>query len=140
MSESDRLAEARRWLRYAGEDLAAADGAMVSPTMAPRHACFWAQQAAEKALKAVLVFVNVDFPRTHSLDTLRNLAPTGWHYKVEHPDLADLSEWAVDARYPDDLPDATEVDARDAVRRARAVWGSVVRDLGRHGFDTGESR
>jgi hypothetical protein len=45
-----------------------------------------------------------------------------------------LTEWAVDSRYPDDLPDATEADAQAAVRQARAVWDSVRHDFATHGL------
>lgn len=46
--------------------------------MIPRHVCWLAQQATEKALKAILVFLQIDFPRRHDLDALRNLIPDGW--------------------------------------------------------------
>ena len=46
-----------------------------SASIVPRHVCWLAQQAAEKAIKAVLVFLQIDFPRSHDLDALRNLAP-----------------------------------------------------------------
>lgn len=62
MSEVEQSIEARRWLRYAQEDLVAAEAMVGQPKMAPRHACWLAQQAAEKALKAVLVFLQIDFP------------------------------------------------------------------------------
>lgn len=85
-------------------------------------------------MKAVLVFFQIDFPRRHDLDVLRNLIPSGWHLKEEHPDLAELTEWAVEAHYPGDWLDATEEDALSAVQRARGVWQSVCRDLASHGF------
>ena len=75
MSGPDRLLETRRWLRYAREDLEAAEGMLESASILPRHVCWLAQQAAEKAIKAVLVFLQIDFPRSHDLDALRNLAP-----------------------------------------------------------------
>jgi HEPN domain-containing protein len=100
----------------------------------PRHICWLAQQAAEKAIKAMLVFLALDFPRRHDLDALRNLIPDDWQVKTEHPDLATLTEWAVEARYPGDWPDATEADARAAVEQARAVWESIQAGFLRHGF------
>lgn len=135
MSEAERQAEAQRWLRHAWEDLLAAEEAAGNSALAPRHACFLAQQSAEKALKAVLVHLGVDFPWRHDLDMLRNLVPTGWRLKQEHPDLGALTVWAVEARYPGDWPDAEETDAQDAVQQARAVWESVLRDLSSHGLD-----
>jgi HEPN domain-containing protein len=134
MSEAEHTAEVRRWLRYAQEDLIAAESLIVLQTIASRHVCWLAQQAVEKALKSVLVFLQIDFPRRHDLDALRNLIPVGWPLKEEHPDLADLTEWAVEARYPGDWPDVTEEDARSAMQQARAVGQSGCRDLSSHGF------
>jgi len=57
MSEAERIAEVQRWLRYAKEDLVAAEAVVGQQQMVPRHACWLAQQAAEKALKAILVFL-----------------------------------------------------------------------------------
>jgi HEPN domain-containing protein len=128
MSEAEHLAEVQRWLRYAQEDLIAAESLIGQRTIAPRHVCWLAQQAAETVLKAVLV-LHIDFPRRHDLDALRNPIPVNWPPKEEHPDLADLTEWAVGARYPGGWPDATEEDARSTVQQARAVWQSVCRDL-----------
>ncbi|MEW6400091.1 MAG: HEPN domain-containing protein [Bacillota bacterium] len=69
MSERDpeHLAEVRRWLTYAQEDLTAARRLAHDEDVAPRQACWLAQQAAEKALKAALCSAQVDFPRTHNL-------------------------------------------------------------------------
>jgi HEPN domain-containing protein len=135
MSESEPSQEARRWLRYAREDLEAAEALVGQPYAAPRHGCWLAQQAAEKALKAILVYLQVDFPRTHDLDRLVRLIPAGWQVPREHPDLAALTEWAVEARYPGDWPEATEADALSAAQHARAVWTSVRADLAREGFE-----
>lgn len=127
MSGTDRLEDVQRWLLYARDDLVAAQAAVGHWGAAPRLACWLAQQAAEKALKAVLIFLDIDFPRRHDLDALRNLVPHDWRLKTDHPDPSELTEWAVEARYPGDWPDATEADARTAVQQAGAVWSSVIR-------------
>jgi HEPN domain-containing protein len=121
MGDTEHLAETQRWLRYAREDLEAAEALVEQQTVVPRHICWLAQQAAEKALKAVLVFLGVEFPWRHDLDALRNLIPTDWEVKEKHPDLAELTQWAVEARYPGDWSDATEADARSAVAQAQSV-------------------
>ena len=46
---------ALRWLRLAGEDLTVARHTAADPELVLRAACTWAHQAAEKALKALLV-------------------------------------------------------------------------------------
>ncbi|NUM78675.1 HEPN domain-containing protein [candidate division KSB1 bacterium] len=135
MNEPERLALVHRWLRYAREDLLAAEAMLGQQSFWPRHACWLAQQAAEKALKAVLVYLQIDFPRRHDLDEQRNLIPEGWQVKADHPDLATLTEWAVESRYPGDWSDATEDEARVAVQQSRAVWNSVSADFTQRGID-----
>ena len=115
MNATDRFAQTARWLRYAEEDLIAAETLLGQPHVAPRHACWLAQESAEKALKAVLVFLQIAFPRAHDLDTLRNLVADDWQLKDAHPDLASLTQWVVEARYPGDWPEATATEATMAV-------------------------
>ncbi|MBM3500021.1 MAG: HEPN domain-containing protein [Armatimonadetes bacterium] len=127
MSGSDAREEAARWLRYAAEDLAAAEVAVREAAFAPRRACWLAQQAAEKAIKAALVFLQVDFPWVHDPDALRRLPPEDWRTRRDDADLAELSEWAVEARYsPSSAPDPSTDDARKAVDGSRLVYASVA--------------
>jgi len=120
--------ESQRWLAYARSDLNAADALLRDPDHYPRQVCFLAQQAAEKALKAVLVLLEVEFPFTHDLDRLREIVPSGWQVKTTFPNLYALSVWAVEARYPGDLPEVVEADARDALHTAEAVYQTVAND------------
>jgi HEPN domain-containing protein len=101
----------------------------------PRQACWLAQQGAEKALKGVLVFLQIDFPRSHDLDLLRTLLPEDWRLKTDPPDFAELSQWSVEARYPGDWPEATLPDALHAVALAQDVVRIVAEDMGRHGLN-----
>jgi HEPN domain-containing protein len=135
MSRPDHVAEARRWLRFAAEDLRAA-GILLHETQVPRrHVCWLAQQAAEKAIKAALVFLQIEFPKTHDLDALRNLVPEDWTVRQAFPDLADLTEWSVEARYPGDWPEATADDARGSLDEARRVLDLVTADLAARGVE-----
>ncbi|MCY3990242.1 MAG: HEPN domain-containing protein [Caldilineaceae bacterium] len=105
MSGPELLArEAQRWLRFAAEDLAAAQRMLADRSSAPRHVCRHAQQATERALKAAPAPEGIDFPFTHDLNALRNLLPASWSVRTEHADLAGLTEWAVQTRYPGEWP------------------------------------
>ncbi len=134
MNADEVLLEARRWWAYALEDLTAAETAPANAAYVPRHACWLAQQAAEKALKAGLIFLQIEFPFTHDLDVLRNLLPSDWSVRARHTDLAELTEWAVGARYPGDAPDPNAADARKAVEQARGLVDSLEKDLFDHDF------
>ena len=54
MSEPESGAEAREWMTYAQGDLVSAEAVLRAPDAPPRNVCYLAQQAVEKALKAVL--------------------------------------------------------------------------------------
>ena len=126
--------EALRWLRFSEEDLSVAVRLMSGAPTAPRHACWLSQQAAEKALKAALILEEVDFSFTHDLDALRNLLPDGWAVRDTHADMAELTEWAVETRYPGDWPEHTDADATRAVSQARSVHDSIVAEFERRGI------
>ena len=124
--------ESTRWLAYGRTDLDAAQSLLRDPDHYPRQVCFLAQQAAEKALKAVLVLLEIEFPFTHDLDRLREMVPTGWQVKTTFPNLYALSIWAVEARYPGDMPQVVEADARDALQTAEAIYQTIVDDWHAH--------
>ena len=121
-------------MRYALEDLDVACDE-TSVTMRPRHVCWHAQQAAEKALKAALTIERQDAPLIHDLDRLRELLPTGWAAKHDHPQLGALSRWAVTARYPGHVgrrqQDASEPDATAARELAEKLVKSIKADFDR---------
>ena len=135
MSDLDPTArEAGRWLRFSEEDLGVALRLLSGSPSAPRHACWLAQQAAEKALKGALILEGIGFPFIHDLDALRDLLPRGWPVKDAHADLAGLTQWAAEARYPRDRPEPTNADAVRAESEARSVHNSVAAEFRRRGI------
>ena len=65
----------REWLNRAGSNLALARNR--APDVYLEDLCFEAQQAAEKAVKAVLIRRGVDFPYVHDLARLLTLLEEG---------------------------------------------------------------
>jgi len=64
--------------------------------------CFHAQQAVEKALKALLTINQVDFRRTHDLEELATLvADVGLALPCAAREFRRLNPFAVDFRYDD---------------------------------------
>lgn len=63
-------------------------------------ACFHAQQAAEKYLKAFLRFKGVNFPKTHDIEELLDLCATvDEHFSDLVEESAFLTDFAVELRY-----------------------------------------
>lgn len=106
-----KLSDPTEWMRFAHDDLAAARLLLAEATLPPRLACFHAQQAAEKVFKAALVNAGLPFRKTHDLIVLAQLQPEPVRTELATVDLERLQQWAVDARYPADLP---EIDAQEA--------------------------
>lgn len=134
MASDDVIEEASRWVELAEEDLRGADAMASEEAFSPRHVCWYSQQAAEKALKAVLVFEQVSFPFSHDLEQLRALVPIGWRVRGIQADLPTLSRWAIEGRYPDsDAP--TDEDASGGIGVARGP--SDAQAAFRGGADSG---
>jgi HEPN domain-containing protein len=84
--------------------------------------CFGAQQAAEKAVKAVLVLRRRRFPKTHDLAELLDLvAATGVEVPPEVLEAKRLTPYAVAGRYPGVSEDASEEDYREALETAESA-------------------
>jgi uncharacterized protein len=116
------------WMRYAEEDLTTAERMLAGEGFALRWACYLAQQAAEKAIKAVLVEEQIRFPFIHEVDKLRDLVPAHRSVAAVDVDLGALAQWARAARYPP-ADEATESDARAAVEAAREIVEAARADL-----------
>ena len=106
---------AQSWLAKANDDLAIADLVLNSEIGVEWAACFHAQQGAEKAVKAVLVHLGIDFPKSHRLDLLAGLLPESHDAGFDVAALTDLAPWAVAGRYPEDVENPTEIEARRLV-------------------------
>jgi len=117
------------WLRHAKADLALANSPL------PRDGlystlCFHAQQAAEKSIKAVLIFRGVDFPKVHSLTRLIDLLPADIERTSHLIQSARLTVYATILRYPgeDDASDVSTDKYQEAVHLAEIVfkWASEL--------------
>lgn len=114
------------WLRNAQSDLTLAR-LRRTRGMLYEHLCFHAQQAAEKALKAVLLAHTVTFPRTHDLAFLMDQLPQAISIPPELIDLPTLSKYAVQNRYPGDTIPVTANHRTHAVRLAEQTVGWAKR-------------
>ena len=87
-----------------------------------RKPVFHAQQAVEKALKAVLLFKRIEFPFTHDIEELLEIAQQGGLTLSSGVNEAGiLTPYAVEARYPGQVEEISFSDVEEAIRIAEDV-------------------
>jgi len=128
--QPDRKAVARSWRESANQDLRIAK--MLTQNE-PNVACFHAQQAGEKALKAALVAMIDDIARTHVLTLLLDELRAAGHSATEDILSAArvLDRYYVPTRYPDAVGDVdparffAPADAHDAIVLTERIFAFV---------------
>ncbi len=114
----------REWLNRARSNLARAKAGTDIPGVYLEDLCFDAQQAAEKAIKAVLIYSNVPYPYVHDLAQLLSLVERSGETVPEAIWEADqLTPYAITLRYPG----LEEPIGREQYEEAVATAEAVVR-------------
>lgn len=124
---------ASEWLDFARGDLSYARLGKKDPSIPLNLVAFHAQQALEKAIKALLVHRQTDFPKTHDIEELLGvLRQSGAVWPNELEAVIELTPLAVQTRYPgfDDPLDATEV--LEAIRLAELSIDWVATQINAH--------
>jgi len=127
MSERAEVAElVRQWLDKAASDLRTAEHTLGLGEDCPYDTvCFHAQQCVEKCLKAVLTREQIPFTKTHDLEELRLLLPPSLALPAGVEDLARLTPYATNVRYPGPWSCPDRDEAEWAVEVARRVAQAV---------------
>jgi HEPN domain-containing protein len=120
----------RQWLAKATDDLSAAELLVRGELPTYWTVSFHAQQAAEKALKALLTRHQIEFARTHSIGELLQLAePAAAGISARLDAARDLTRHAVTDRYPGEDVPVGQTAARRHVDLSRAVLDAVKAEL-----------
>ena len=127
LRENSDSSDPAAWLRYARGDLALAQVPLPEDSFY-EQLCFHAQQAVEKAVKAVLIINNISYPKTHNIRTLLDLLPKEIVLPTDVDAATTLTDYAVSGRYPDKVEEVNEEEYREAVRLAEAVvqWAESI--------------
>ncbi|PSQ83566.1 MAG: DNA-binding protein [Bacteroidetes bacterium QS_7_67_15] len=108
------------WLRYARSDLRLSREEQPEGVLS-EALCFHAQQAAEKAVKAVLVSEGIPVPYIHDIGTLFDRLPKRIEVPPDVRKAVRLTDYAVFSRYPADLAPVDDEEHRRAVQWAEAT-------------------
>jgi HEPN domain-containing protein len=118
--------EAARLLRLARRDQAALQALLGAPGVGVAVAFFHAQQAAEKALKAVMCLHALEYRRTHDLEELAGqLADAGHPPSVAESELRLLTPCAVEYRCDHEAPELLISAKAQAIASALLSWANA---------------
>jgi HEPN domain-containing protein len=129
MSLEKDYAAAQRWIEQAIDDFGSAE-VLLQNGRYPQ-ACFFFQQAAEKAIKAIWYFYSEE-PWGHSVARLIELIPEDWarQQMIGLLDEAkELDEFYIPTRYPNGLPAplvAKDVYTKIRAQRARELSKKII--------------
>lgn len=132
LPESSSPSSPSAWLRRARSDLALAKAPLPADVLY-EDLCFHAQQAAEKAIKAVYRAKSYRFRYTHDLSKLlQGLARLGVLIPEEIREAVALTDFAWEARYPGPAEAVSEHEYRRAVTLAEKVveWATRLAHVG----------
>ncbi len=121
------------WIFLAESDLKAAR--VVLREEIYHTACFHAQQAIEKSLKAILRHRQKNVPKTHSLAKLAHDVEKSGNIGLNEDDLMFVDQFYIPTRYPDALPGSLpeglplKDDAEKATHIAEEIFTTVQESI-----------
>jgi HEPN domain-containing protein len=110
------------WLTHALSDLKLGKLGQKNKGILRQQICFHAQQAAEKAFKAVLLYRKVDFPLTHDIEELMDIFDkAGILLPSDFQNAGTLTPYAVETRYPGYWDQITAKEVKEAISLAEKI-------------------
>jgi len=126
----DNLKDIKEWMRRAEGNLARAEKGKIDDRFLFEDLCYDAQQATEKALKALCIARNISFPWTHSIaELLTILENKGENIPEEVREAERLTVYATDTKYPGDWEPIEEEEYLEALEHAKTVFNWVSEEL-----------
>ena len=126
----------KEWLEHAESDLRLAQLARGDAAIRREQVCFHAQQAAEKAIKSVLLLHNIGFPLTHNIEQLLALGQnSGLLFPDEVLGSGLLTPYAVETRYPGSWLGVGDAEVQEAMRVAEqtVAWArNAISESGKY--------
>ena len=118
----------KRWLKIARSDLKMAFLSLTYDDELTQQICFHSQQCVEKSLKGYLVFMNISFPKTHSIEYLYERCKEV-NKDFSTINIGELSIYAVETRYPQEYSEPSIEEAKSAYKIARDVYSFIINEL-----------
>ncbi|MGC1479658.1 MAG: HEPN domain-containing protein [Chthoniobacterales bacterium] len=123
----EREAIVRSWYRKAASDLAYAELGLRSGATFRAGAVYHCQQAAEKAIKALICLSGVTPPRNHDLVRLIELLLPSFDLRAFLEDAEFLTPMATEFRYPGECEQPTDAEAEMCLHSASRIFTEAER-------------
>jgi HEPN domain-containing protein len=125
MDSKDELV--KNWLIKSQHDLLAAQKLSGEPEIYADVAIYHCQQSAEKALKGFLILHDQNFPRTHDVRLLLQLAIVINPILQQQQEASEiLTPYATEFRYPSAVMQPTAAELQEALEKAETLFVSVT--------------
>jgi HEPN domain-containing protein len=120
----------RQWLSRANADLLVSRHLLEEGNQVLAIVGFPRAAGSGKGAQALLVWHQIEFPKTHDIGRLVELIAGFDASLAAHLQAASsLTPYGAQHRYPGDLPEPSVADAERAVQLAVTVWNKVVERL-----------
>jgi HEPN domain-containing protein len=123
----EQIEEIKRWIIKGDHDLGTAKITFLHIPEYLDTVTFHCQQSAEKYLKAYLIFLGINFRKTHDLVYLLDLiAQKDSGFEGIYDSVTDLESYAVEVRYPNDTIFLTKDKVESAISTARNIRSLIT--------------
>lgn len=125
------------WILKAENDFKTGKDEMATSDPATDTVCFHMQQCVEKYLKAFLIFSNKEIRKTHDIGELIYMCieVDPEFKKLFNAEADELTKYAVEIRYPDDLYFPPIEEARESIEITAKAKGFVLEKLVSNGYN-----
>jgi HEPN domain-containing protein len=117
------------WIRRANVNLEKIKEIKSNKKIDREEDCFEAQQASEKAIKGVMVFLKIEYPHSHSIRTLLDIIQkNGYNVPEKIWEAEKLTSFSGEPRYPGDYDPVTKEEMRALIKIGRNVvkWAEKI--------------
>ncbi len=117
----------KAWIEKAERDLLTATHEISFSDAVTESICFHCQQSTEKFIKAYLVFLGINFTKTHEIGELITKCEKEDSDISKFKDIADrLTDYAVNIRYPEEPMEPSLEDAREALEVTKRIKDFIL--------------
>ncbi len=122
----EQIAIVHQWIEKAENDHKAFQNLLKMGDDCPFDTvCFHAQQCIEKYLKSRLIYLSIDFPKSHDIAEIVKLFPPGFSFPLTLAEQEKLTSYAWMGRYPGNWEPMNRQEAEEAAALAVKVRTAI---------------